>query len=258
MNMLLRLRKENPIVGLIPFKKLLYAALLSDVVTMDSDEDGVRYGVHSETFDELRERFPEWDSSDESKSEICKAIDSLEEDGLLWFDEENNIYLGEFRGRKFFPFAVKSSLYDKAVEMLQDAIKAYGKSRSAKDKSRSRYIKEQVSKMLDKGVDSMNANDFTELHGYVYELYTGGEVYMIRNKVEYYQTNNMLKAYDKATVFALIVEGTLHFEKFRSRGMPTLTNVAVIKDDVFHSLTHDGSKDYMRYEESSMSDDSEF
>ena len=107
----------------------------------------------------------------------------------------------------------------------------------------------------------MTPGDFTELHGYLYEVYTGGEIYVLRGKVEYFQTNNMLKAYDRFTVFSLIVEATLRYDKYRKKGVPTLTNVACMKDDVFHTLVRssdEGSKDYMREMTSSINEDSEF
>lgn len=79
-------------------------------------------------------------------------------------------------------------------------------------------------------------------------MYTGGEVYIIRSKVEYFQTNNMLKAYDRFTVFAILIEGTLNYDEYSTRGVPTLTNVAYRKDDIFRKLTRtdSDSKDYMR------------
>lgn len=258
MNVLLRLRKDMPITGIIPFKYLLYSAMLSNVVPFD-DED-VRYGVFSESSQELYDYFSDWGHSDIRRNEVYKALSDLCDEGLIFFDDDNRVYLGEYRGRRFFPFEVKSSLFDNAIKLLDSELKRYGMSKSAKDKSRMRYIREQVDRFLDKGVENMTAGDFTELHGYMYEVYTGGEIYVIRNKTEYFQTNNMLKAYDKYTVFALIVEATLHYELYRKRAVPTLTNVACMKDDVFHALTKsdDSSKEYMRDITSSISKDSEF
>lgn len=244
MNVLFRTRKEIPIAGLIPFRYLLYATLLSDVVSYTPDDEDTKYGVFTSDRD-IYDCFSDWDSDD-----VYKALDDLSSEGLVSFDEDGRIYLGEFRGKKFFPFEVKSSLFDSAYSLLETELKRYGSSRSAKDKSRARYIKEQVNRFLDKGVEHMTPGDFTELHGYLYEVYTGGEIYIIRNKTEHFQTNNMLKAYDKFTVFALIVESTLNYGTYKKKGMPTLINVACMKDDVFRSLTKgDGSKDYMNKED---------
>lgn len=249
-----------PITGLVPFRYLVYSAMLSSVVPFIPDNEDVKYGIFSETESELYDYYPEWDHVDDRRSEIVKALDDLENEGLIWFDDEGRIYLGEYRGRKFFPFEVKNSLFDSATELIESELRRYGKSKSAKDKSRARYIREQIDNMVNNGVESFTPGMFTDLHGYLYEVYTGGEIYIIRNKVEHFQTTNMLKAYDKATVFALIVEATLHYDKYRKKGMPTLTNVACMKDDVFHALTKldEGSKDYMREMTSSINEDSEF
>lgn len=256
MNVLLRLRKDMPITGLVPFRYLLYMAMLSDVVPFTPDDEDTKYGVFSETEQELYDYYPDWDHADDRKNEILKALNDLADEGLIWFDDENRIYLGEYRGKKFFPFEAKNSLFDNAVELLNDSLKRYGKSKSAKDKSRARYIREQVDDMVNHDIESFTPGKFMELHGYLYEIYTGGEVYIIRGKTEHFQTNNMLKAYDKATVFSLIVEATLHYDKYRKYGMPTLTNVACMKDDVFRALTKAdaGSKEYMRDEDSSITD----
>ena len=63
-----------------------------------------------------------------------------------------------------------------------------------------------------------------------------------------FQTNNILKAYDKYTTFAIIVEAVLNYDKHKKKGVPTLINVGYMKDDVFRHLTNPtaGSKDYMR------------
>lgn len=258
MNGLLKLRKDMPITGLIPFRYLLYSALLSAIEVYVEDE--TRYGISSLSNGDVYDYFPDWDDSDERKSEAYKALNDLAEEGLLLFDEEGRIYLGEFRGRKFFPFEAKSSIFDSALEFLNEALRKYGSSKSAKDKSRSRYIREQINRLLDKGVESMSPSDFTDLHGYLYEVYTGGEMYILRGKVEHFQTTNMLKAYDKFTTFALIVEATLNYDTYRSKGVPTITNVACMKDDVFRALTKpaEGSKDYMRDMSDSIDADSTF
>lgn len=249
-----------PIAGLVPFRYLLYSALLSDVVPFTSEDEDIKYGVFSESEQELYDHYPDWDSADDRRNEVLKALNDLAEEGLIWFDEDGHIYLGEYRGKKFFPFEVKNSLFDDANKLLADALKGYYKSKSAKDKSRSRYIREQIDRLLEKGVENMSPGDFTDLHGYLYEVYTGGEIYIIRGKAEHFQTNNMLKAYDKFTTFSLIVEATLRYDSYRKRGIPTLTNVACMKDDVFRALTKTdiGSKDYMREITSSVNEESEF
>lgn len=258
MNCLFKVKKGTPLANLVPFKHILYAAMLSNVKTI---EDGdTRYAIYAGEQDDLYDYFADWDSDDDRRSEVLKAIDELADEGLISFDDDGNVYLGEFRGKKFFPFEVKNSLVDMALETIQKELKRYGSSKSAKDKSRSRYIREQIDRLVDKGIDTLRPIDLTDLHGYLYEVYTGGEIYLIRNKVEHYQTNNMLKAYDRQTTFALIVEATLHYDEYRKRGVPTLTNVACMKDDVFRALTKpsEGSKDYMREITSSVSEDSEF
>lgn len=258
MNGLLKLRKDMPITGLVPFKYLLYSALFSTIEAYV--EDDTRYGVSSLSNEDVYDRFADWDDSDERKSEAYRALNDLAEEGLLLFDDEGRIYLGEFRGRKFFPFEAKSSIFDSSMEVLNEELRRYGSSKSAKDRSRSRYIREQIDRLIDKGVENMSPGDFTDLHGYLYEVYTGGEMYNLRNKVEHFQTTNMLKAYDKFTTFAIIVEATLHYDTHRSKGVPTITNVACMKDDVFRSLTKpsEGSKDYMRDMHDSVDADSTF
>ena len=249
-----------PITELVPFRYLLYSALLSDVVPFTPDDEDIKYGIFSETEQEVYDHFSDWDSTDDRRNEVLKALNDLADEGLIWFDDDHHIYLGEYRGKKFFTFEVKNSLFDEANGLLDAELKRYSKSKSAKDKSRARYIREKIDRLFDKGVESMTPGDFTDLHGYLYEVYTGGEVYIIRGKTEHFQTNNMLKAYDKFTVFALIVEATLRYDVYRKRGVPTLTNVACMKDDVFRALTKvdSGSKDYMRDITSSISKNSEF
>lgn len=260
MNILLRLRKTMPVASLVPFKYLLYSAMLSDVVPYEPKDEETKYGVFFEEAQGLYDRFHDWDGTDVSGNEVFKALQELSDEGLIFFDEENRIYLGEYRGSRFFPFEMKSSFFDYARELLEKELERYGSSKSAKDKSRSRYIKERISRFFDKGVGNMTPGDFTELHSYLYEIYTGGEIYIVRNKVENYQTSNMLKAYDRFTVFSLIVESTLHYDDYKKKGVPTLTNVAVMKDDVFRALTKTDtrSKEYMSKTASAVSEDSEF
>lgn len=256
MNGLLRLRKDMVITGIIPFKYLLYATFLSDVIPLE--EDGVKYGIFSRDALDLYSYYSEWHNDDLRRSELKKALDDLQDEGLVYYDEHGRIFLGEFRGRKFFTFEVKNSLFDKAKDLLFKEIDNYIRTKPAKGKSRGRYIKDQIEQLMEKGVDNMTPGDFTDLHSYLYELYTGGEIYILRNKVESFQTNNMLKAYDRFTVFTILVEGTLKYDSFRKKGVPTITNVACMKDDVFGSLTKtdSGSKEYMR--EIISTDDSEF
>lgn len=233
------------VTDLVPFKYLVYSAMLSDVVPLE--EDDTRYGVCGKTLDELRDLFYPFESTKEDMFQI--AIEELGEEGLVMFGEDElTIYLGEFRGKKFFTFEVKNSLSDKALDKVKEAISFFKKSKSAIAKSRGRFIQSQLDVLFQKGIDKLGANDFTEIHGFLYELYTGGETYIIRNKVEYFQTNNMLKAYDKFTTFAILVEGVLNYDSYRDKGLPTLTNVAYIKDDIFRRLTNPAtvSKEYMR------------
>lgn len=259
MNALFRLRKDMQITGLVPFKYLLYSAMLSDVTPYTPDDEETKYGVFSGVQEDLYDYFPEWDHVDDRRNEVLKALNDLAEEGLIWFDEEDRVYLGEYRGKKFFTFEVKNSLFDSAMELLDRELKRYGKSKSAKDKSRSRYIRDQIDQLIDRGVENLGPGNFTDLHGYLYEVYTGGEIYILRGKVEHFQTNNMLKAYDKFTVFSILVEATLRYDTYRKKGVPTLTNVACMKDDVFRTLTKtDSGKEYMREMSSSVSDDSSF
>ena len=243
MNGLRVVHSDMAFVGMIDLRYIIYLSLLSDVQRYCPADEDVEYGVWASDATDVYDAFGDFDPA-----VVENALNSLQDDGLLFFGDDSRIYLGEFRGRRFFTFEVKSSLCDDAKDLLERELTAYGKSASAKDRSRSRFIRSEVEKWYDSGVDKMNPGDFTELHGYLYEIYTGGEIYNIRNKTEYFQTNNMLKAYDRMTVFALIVEGVLRYDRYRKRGTPTLTNVAMMKDDVFRSLTHKetAGKEYMR------------
>lgn len=253
MNGLFRLRKDMRVVDVIPLKHLIYTALLSDIVPY---EDGdIKYAVSSHTTQDLYDYFHDWETSNSEDDEVYKSLNELSEEGFISFDDDQRIYLGEFRGKKFFPFEVgTTSKLDSAIELLNTSISIYGSYKSTVTKSRARFIRTQFDKYLDKGIPSLNAADFTEIHGYLYEIYTGGEIYTIRNKVEYYQTNNMLKAYDKQNTFIILVNGTLRYDTYRKNGLPTLTNVACMKDDVFRSLvrSESSSKEYMREVKSSI------
>lgn len=242
MNGLLRLHSDMAFVELVPLRYILFMTMLSSVQREEGEVEGIDWGVCTLGVSELQDLFADWDSD-----EIDKAFKDLVDEGLILI-EDDNVYVGEFRGRKFFTFEVKSSLCDEAKQVLEDALARYGKSGSVKSRSRSRFIRSEIDKWYDLGVENMNPGDFTELHGYLYEIYTGGEIYNVRGKTEYFQTSNMLKVYDRLTVFAILVEGVLHYDKYSKRGMPTLTGVAVMKDSIYHGLVHkdDGSKEYMR------------
>ena len=253
MNILFKMRKDMVASTLAPLRYLIYFTLLSKVTTFEDGDE--KSGVFDGDTEDVYDIFSEW-----SEDEVYEALNALGDEGLIFFDDEDDrIYLGEFRGRRFFTYEQENSLYDSAKELLDRELHRYGKSKSAKDRSRARFIVSQIDSMLVNGIDKVTPGQFTELHGYLYELYTGGETYIVRNKVEYYQTTNMLKAYDKHTVFAILVEGTLHYDNYRKSGIPTLTNVAVIKDDVFRGLSKKDSesKEYMRDVKSSM-DESDF
>ena len=260
MNILLRLRKDMTIAGIVPFRYLLYTAMLSDVVTYEPEDEDTRYGIYGGEQEDLYDHFSDWCNEDDRRDEVLQALNDLCDEGFIFFDDDDRVYLGEFRGRKFFTFEQKNSLYERAEKTLDEALKRYGRSKSAKDKSRARYIREQIDKLIDKGIENLSPGNFTDLHGYLYEIYTGGEIYMVRGKVEHFQTKNMLKAYDKFTVYALLVEATLRYDTYRKKGVPTLTNVACMKDEVFGALTKpdEGSKDYMREMTSSVDEDSDF
>ena len=243
MNGLHKIHNDMAFVGLVPLRYIVYMALLSDMQRYTPADEEVEYAIYAQDQSDIYDLFADWDPD-----EVEKALNDLADEGLIGFDENDRVYLGEFRGRRFFTFEIKSSLCDDAQDLLERELSRYAKSGSVKDRSRSKFIRSELDKWYDQGIENMNPGDFTELHGYLYEIYTGGEIYNIRNKTEYFQTNNMLKAYDRLTVFAILVEGVLHYDKYRKKGTPTLINVAVMKDDIFRKLTHreEGSKEYLR------------
>lgn len=242
MNGLHKLRKEFSVSGIVDFEILLYMALISNVSSGKVEGDDTVYALCSCKRDDLYDIFATWD-----ESEIDKAVDALLHKGLIFMDTEGGIYAGEIRGSRFFPFNAESSIADAAIEKLREAIKSFEKPRSALRRSRGRFIAEQINTYIDRGISEMTPGDFTTLFTYLYEIFTGGETYMVRNKTEYYQTTNILKAYDKFTTFAILVEGTLNYPAYARRGVPTLTRVSVMKDTIFGALSRgDGSKDYMR------------
>ena len=262
MNALFRLRKDMQITALVPFKYLLYTALLSDVTTYVSGDD--RLGIFAKPLDDLDDYFSDWSHSDERRNVVTSALNELERDGLIYFlddsDGEQLIVLGEYRGRKFFTFERRSSFCDIALKTFDEELSKYGNSKSVKDRSRAKYIRSTFERLISEGIDKLGPGAFTEIHGYLYEIYTGGEVYTLRNEAEKFQTKNILKAYDRFTTLAILIEATLHYDKYRSKGLPTLVNVAYIKDDVFKAFTKadSGSKDYMRDITSVTTDDSDF
>jgi hypothetical protein len=247
MNALLRVKEGASLLDLMDFKTFLYVVLLSDVSPKWTDE--TKYGVSTYTITSLCETFEDFTHRNPNRCKVRLSLEELADEGLIFTDEES-IYVGEYRGRKFFPFEGECSLLDKCLDALKTALDLFGRSKSAKVKSRSRFIKERIGELIDRGINNITASELTEVHGYLYEVYTGGEVYNLRNKVEAFQTNNMLKAYDRATTFCLLVEGTLNYDTYRKKGLPTITNVATMKDEVLRGLkSNGGSKEYMREEE---------
>ena len=237
MNGLLRLKKDMPVVGLTNFRHILYFTLLSSI-SSEVYED-TKFVFSNLTEEDVYDYFSDWDTD-----EVHDALKTLGEEGLVEFSE-GKIYLGEFRGKRFFPYEAKSSMFEMIREFLFDKLSVYSK--TARNKSRAKYIMKEVKNLSEK-VDKLTPSDFTELHGLLYEVYTGGEVYNVRNQVEYYQTSNILKVYDRHTTFCIITEGTLNYEAYRKSGIPTLTFVGVSKDDIFGNLAKGTShgKDYMR------------
>ena len=250
MNLLLRPRKDMVITTLVPLKYQLYLTMLSDITSFE--EGDIKHAICSNTVEGLRDNFHEWEHIDERRDLFQKSLNELVEEGLIIVEEDEDgdeiIYVGEYRGRKVFTYEVENSLSDQAVEVIELALTKYRKSKSAVSRSRGGFLKSSFEDLMQKGIGKMGAHDFTELHGILYELYTGGEIYQLRNKVEAFQTNNILKAYDKFTTFAIITEAVLNYDTYRSKSVPTLINVGYMKDDVFRKLTNPtaGSKDYMR------------
>lgn len=259
MNTLIRVHKDFPIVSLIPLRHLIYATLLSDV-RQYAEEDGTISAVSRFSLDDIRDSFGEWAEMDSKNNLLEDALNELGSEGLVLFDDDEGlIFVGEFRGKRFFPYEQETNIFSESKDKLMEAISMYGRSKSAKDKSRSKFIRSRIDELFDKGIENLTPSDFTDLHGYCYELYTGGEIYILRNKVEHFQTNNMLKAYDRHSTFSIIVEGVLNFDKYRKKGLPTLTTIACMKDDVFKGLTKSGdAKGYMRDISKVIDEDSTF
>ena len=243
-NTLFHIRRNSTLTKKFNLEDLIYVTCLSSVEKYTEEESGITYGLFSKGFELLSEYFSDW-----SEDEFIKAINSLGEQGLLMYgiegsEEADNVYVGTFEARRFEPFSsAENTLYQDATEKVTQAVKS-----SVLPKARNLYIKGRLNSMIEKGAENLNVNDFNELHGILYEIYTGGEDYKIRNKTELFQTSNILKAYDHATTFAIITEAVLNFDLYRKKGVPTLINVGYLKDDVFRKLVHKdtSTKEYMR------------
>ena len=250
-NGLFHIRRTSPMAGKYSLEDLIYFACLSDITKVT--DGGEQLGEFSKGYDLLCAYFKDW-----SREEIDEALNSLADKGLVMFDDtdEDIIYVGTFDGKRFDPFTPEdSSLVTRAEEKIDLAI-----NEAAVPKVRLLYIKNRIKLLRERGIDNMSVTDFNELHSLLYEIYTGGEDYKIRNKIEYYQINNMLKSYDKRTIFAIVTFGVLDYDTFRKKGVPTITNVAYIKDDVMRRLVHKdtSSKEYMREKSSDENSDNEF
>ena len=68
MNSLFKLRKNMAIPGLVPFKYLLYAALLTKVTSFEPEDSDEKFGVFSENISDLYDYFPEFNSKTNSNS----------------------------------------------------------------------------------------------------------------------------------------------------------------------------------------------
>lgn len=241
-NTLFHIRRNSSLAKKLSLEDLIYMACLSSVDKYYDEESGITYGLFSKGYELLADYFSDWD-----EDELIKAFNTLGEQGLLLYGEDEDsdrVYVGTFEGRRFEPFSSsESNLYQDAVSKINQAIK-----NSVLPKARTLYIKGRLSSMIEKGAEYLNVNDYNELHGLLYELYTGGEDYKVRNKTEMFQTGNILKAYDHATTFAIVTEAVINYDIYRSKGVPTLINVGYLKDDVFRKLVHKdtSTKEYMR------------
>lgn len=246
-NALFHIRRNSQLAKRFSIEDLIYMTCLSSIEKFYEEKSGTTYGLFSKGYDLLCEYFSDWDSK-----ELSKAFETLGEQGLLLFGEEDTydsdfIYVGTFEGKRFEPFtSAESNLYQDAKDKITQAIKE-----SVLPKARNLYIKGRLNSMIEKGAEYLNVNDYNELHGLLYELYTGGEDYKVRNKTEMFQTSNILKAYDHATTFAIITDGVLNYDFYRKKGVPTLINIGYLKDDVFRKLVHKdtSTKEYMRKED---------
>lgn len=247
MNGLLKIRKGSPLLGLMPLKTFLYVLLLSDLIPIKEGDDTL--AAHKRDTDELYELFPTFDNDEEDGHDFVEALNELAEEELLQFDEENRIICGNFQGKNFVPFGTKNSLFSRAYERLSTDLKGYTSSLGNFSKARGRYLVDTLGDLLDKGVSSFTGGDFNTLHSILYEIYTGGEVYTIRNKADGFQTTNLMKHYDRNTVFAIMVEAVLSYDKYRTKHTPNLCLMANMAEDVYRALIKTktpGSKDYLR------------
>ena len=250
-NALFHIRRNSPIADRYNLEDLIYLTCLSSVEKYYEKESDVTYGIFSKGYELLCEYFRDWD-----EDELVKAFNTLGEQGLLMYgeyDDSDLIFVGTFEGRRFEPFtSAESNLYKDAVDKIQEAIKG-----SVLPKARNLYVKGRLNAMIEKGAEHLNVNDYNELHGLLYEIYTGGEDYKVRNKTEMFQVSNILKAYDHTTTFAIITEAVLNFDLYRNKGVPTLINVGYLKDEAFRKLVHKdtSTKEYMRHKDE---DENEF
>lgn len=250
MNVLFKLKKDSPIFGVFPFKTILYTAILSDVIVKEDEENDIRWAVCGKNEADFYDLFESFDSHKDEESELLATLEELENEGLIQCSEYGVITVGQFVGRAYVPFAKEDSLCNKAVEKIKAALNSHLKSlKSASAKSRGVTLKEDFEKLLDKGIGKMRTGDLNILHGILYEVYTGGEVYVIKGQVDAVQTYNMLRRYDVYTVFALITEAVLNYDTYRSKHTPNLKLVAQMAEDVYRALIKSktpGSKEYMR------------
>lgn len=243
-NTLFHIRRNSPLAEKFSLTDLIYLTCLSSVDKEYDEDEKVTYAIFSKGMDMLESYFQDWE-----EQEVTDALDELGQQNLLLFDEDT-IYVGTFEGKRFEPFSSKdSSIYQKAVDLIEKGVSS---SKNILPKARYLYIKNRLKLLIEKHTDDLSVNDLVELHGLLYEIYTGGENYSFRNKTEVYQIPNILKAYDKASTFSIIAEAVLNYDLYHKKGLPTLINVAMMKDDCFkHLCKKDTStKEYMREEAS--------
>lgn len=250
-NTLFHIRRNSALADRFSLDDLLYLTCLSSVSKEYDEKEDVTYAIFSKGFDLLKTYFQDW-----SEEELTEALSNLGNQGLLLFDDDNEdvIYVGVFEGKRFEPFtSSESNLYDKAKETIQVSIQ---ESKSIIPKARWLYLRGAINSLMEKKPENMDVGDFVTLHGLLYELYTGGESYTTRNKTEFYQIPNILKAYDKPTTFAIVTDGVLHYDLYDKRCVPTLIKVGVHKDDIFRRICKKdtSTKEYMRERDSDEND----
>lgn len=239
------------IVGMIPTKELIYAILLSDVEKFTPEGSSITYGV----FEDYTRLYDQLGCLGDPEGVIGKALDELEEEGLVSFEDDNVCILGEFKGKKLYTYSATVPIFTQSKERLYTELSNFGKNGSAKSAMRARFLKSELDKMLDTDISRWTQPMFNILHATLYEIYTGGEEYQMRNSVEQYQVKNILKAYDKPTTFSILVNGVLGWS---GKGVPTLTKVAVNKDEIFKTLYKKASADKPKSAIHEDNDDSEF